>query len=376
MNKIYLKIVLSALFVLLFFVQCKKDKEEDTCPDSSFDKAAMLSNFNDNLILPAYAELKNTTDSLAILTNNFLDSTSPASLLELQLQFLKAYEKFQNVSVYEFGPADQQVFRSNLNTFPCDTAQINSKIAAADYFLDAATDIDAKGFPAIDFLIYGSNGNAATILNRFTLAANSDEARNYLIALVNDIKIKTDLVVSSWSPSGANYSATFTGNTGSNVGSSIGILVNQLSFDLEILKNAKIGIPAGKKSMGTPLPNKVEAFYSKESLKLAIKNLESIENLYLGKSLQGIDDIGFDDYVTHLNVQHPSGALNDVIKNKFISSRTALASIPNPLNESVVNAPTQVNTAYLELQQLIVLLKVDMTSALGVLITYQDNDGD
>ena len=37
---------------------------------------------------------------------------------------------------------------------------------------------------------------------------------------------------------------------------------------------------------------------------------------------------------------------------------------------------TQVDNAYEKLQQLVPLLKVDLTSALGVLITYADNDGD
>jgi len=31
---------------------------------------------------------------------------------------------------------------------------------------------------------------------------------------------------------------------------------------------------------------------------------------------------------------------------------------------------------YAELQALVVLWKVDMMSALGILVTYQDNDGD
>jgi len=54
----------------------------------------------------------------------------------------------------------------------------------------------------------------------------------------------------------------------------------------------------------------------------------------------------------------------------------ALNDIPESLAESVSTQTGKVDKAYAELQQLVVLLKVDMTSVLGVQITYQDNDGD
>jgi len=38
--------------------------------------------------------------------------------------------------------------------------------------------------------------------------------------------------------------------------------------------------------------------------------------------------------------------------------------------------PSVVDAAYVELQKQVVLFKTDMPSSLGVLITYQDNDGD
>ena len=41
-----------------------------------------------------------------------------------------------------------------------------------------------------------------------------------------------------------------------------------------------------------------------------------------------------------------------------------------------MNNKTALSVTYAELQRLVPYIKVDMTSALGVLITYQDNDGD
>jgi hypothetical protein len=48
----------------------------------------------------------------------------------------------------------------------------------------------------------------------------------------------------------------------------------------------------------------------------------------------------------------------------------------DPLASFVVDQQQASLDVYAELQALVVLWKVDMMSSLGVLITYQDNDGD
>ena len=50
--------------------------------------------------------------------------------------------------------------------------------------------------------------------------------------------------------------------------------------------------------------------------------------------------------------------------------------INDPLSNEILTNKDDVTTCYSKLQELVPLMKVDMTSALGVLITYQDNDGD
>jgi uncharacterized protein YjfI (DUF2170 family) len=47
-----------------------------------------------------------------------------------------------------------------------------------------------------------------------------------------------------------------------------------------------------------------------------------------------------------------------------------------PWSDFVQQNPAESKEIYLEYQKLIPLIKVDLTSALGIIITYQDNDGD
>jgi uncharacterized protein len=369
--------ITALIFTAGLLTECKKQPpKEDPKGDDPFDRVAMLSNLGENIIVPAYDRLDKAMDSLQSTVDAFIVNPSDVSLLTTQHYFYTAYFAYQRVSTFEFGPADTELLRANANTFPCDTTQVKSKIAAGDFNLSTVADIDAKGFPAIDFLLYGSKQNNQAVLAFFTSSSNAANAKSYLAALVQDLKERTDRILSGWKTSGSNYLSVFKNNSGTSVGSSLGLLVNQLNFDLEILKNAKTGIPLGKKSLGTPYPDKVEAYYSGKSLALAIEHLKSLEDIYLGRDIKGKDGIGLDDYIVSTKATHPNGALNDVIKNKFISAKTKLAAVPETLSQSILTNTALVDEAYVELQQLVVLLKVDMPSALGVMITYEDNDGD
>jgi uncharacterized protein len=68
--------------------------------------------------------------------------------------------------------------------------------------------------------------------------------------------------------------------------------------------------------------------------------------------------------------------LSERINQQVNEARLALTLITSPLSEAIVNDPEIVENAYNELQQVVVLLKTDMISALGVSVTSTDNDGD
>ena len=374
--KRYSAFLVLVVILIITTVSCKDKKEDEITPEDSYDRSGMLANIGDNIIVPSYLNLKLSVDSLQSYTAQFTSNPTLVALGNLQTQFALSYTAYQFCSAFEFGPAENQYIRSNFNTFPCDTLQINTKISIAEYTLSSAADLDAKGFPGIDYLLYGRNMDNNLALARFTSAVDANNAKTFLTALVNELKSKTDIVYNGWSAMGGNYISSFKSNTGNDIGGSIGMLVNQLNYDLELLKNAKIGIPLGKKTLGVPQPSKVESLYATQSLQLALQNLISIENIYLGRNAAGADGLGFDDYLAHLGVMYGSVSLNEAIKNKMISAKNKLSLIPPTLSDAVVTNTAIVDAAYMELQQLVILLKVDMPSSLGVSITYVDADGD
>lgn len=358
--------------LILIFSQCNKKKKtnEPEEPETTFDKQGMLTNIADNVILPAYNSFKISLDSLVNSYNTFKTSGTIADFQTVKQKYLAAYLKYQRIDLFELGPAESISIRGNFNVFPTDTAQIKSNISSGNYNLGSVSNIPAKGFPALDFLFYGKNQSELSVVQSFTTSANR---KQYVSEILNEMSSKINSVISGWS----TYKETFTNSLGTDIGSSIGYLVNQINYQLDYLKNSKIGIPLGKKSLGVILPDKCEAYYSSShSLQFAIESLNLIENTYLGRSPSGNNDKGFDDYLDHIGAKHNGNSLNADINTQFAVTKSKLAAIQNPLSSQFNSNYAVVDAAYFDLVKLLVLLKTDMPSSLGVVITYQDGDGD
>lgn len=329
----------------------------------NFDKGAMLLNIGGAVIQPAYANWKAKTEELSTAYVDFETEKSEANFLELQTKFLSAYEAWQTCSVFEFGPAADQNLRLLMNTFPCDTAQIESNVASGQYDLGAAINSDARSFPAIDYLLFGRGNNAETLAE---LTSSTHFTLQYLEDNLQIISNAANDVSSAWE----NYLEGFKSNTASSVGSPISVLVNEINYEFELFKNARIGIPLGKKTLGISQVETLEAFYSDHSLTLALANLQGIKSAFTGGS-----DLGLDDYLDAIDAQYDGGKLSVAIINGFVIVENELRTISS-LKDAIETNPSSLEPAYHAIEQLVVLLKTDLPSQLGVQITYQDNDGD
>ena len=107
------------------------------------------------------------------------------------------------------------------------------------------------------------------------------------------------------------------------------------------------------------------------------KILSSIRKFINGSSYTANDNgLGLDDYMNFVNAELNSEQLSTVIDNQIVTILDELDNYNNTLSEEIMTNKTALSVSYGELQRLVPYIKVDMTSALGVLITYQDNDGD
>ena len=356
--------------VLLGVTGCKEPGEGN---DLSFDQTALLTNLGANIIAPNYQDLNTSLARLESSAEAFSGELSETNLEALREEFIAAYKAWMHCSTFEFGPASDRSLRAQVNIFPTDVTVIEANITSGSYDLAQASNLDAKGLPALDYLLHGVGGEASAVLGEYTDPNRGPALLNYLDAVVADLISSVEGLDQTWT---STYQTTFVENLGTDVGSSMGQFVNEFNYDYEILKKPRLGIPLGVQTLGTPLPEKAEGYYSGISVDLMVEHFDAISNLYFGRSKAGVDGYGLHEAITDLEANYNGQPLGDAISDQINLTRSALAAIPSPFAETVVNDPTLANAAYTEVQKLVVLFKTDMTSSLGILITYVDNDGD
>ena len=362
------------LLLLLSLAFSCKDKNKDS-PKADFDRKAMLTNLGNQIIIPAYRSFQVSVNQLDSAITAFNLNPDISKLQDLQITFKNTYRAWQLCSPFAFGPAEQEYLGINTNTFPTNIIKINTAITTGSYNLNAISNMDMKGLPGIDYLLFGIGSDNSAILEKYTVEAEAANRKKYLKDLSSDLQTKLNSVLNAWLPGGGNYINTFMNAEGTDIGSSLGLLTNMIDHDLDGLKNYKLGIPLGKQSAGVIYPEKVEGYYCGISAELLWIQMKAVENIYLGKSSNN-DGVSYDDYLTHIDAKYNGGSLNDAIKGQFTATINKLQAVPDPLSATIINNADPANVAYKEVQKLLVLMKTDMTSSLGILITYVDNDGD
>jgi uncharacterized protein len=375
LNSLLLAAVAMIVIAGIDFSCSKSDGSPGTGNNNGKD--SILLNIGNNIILPAYLNLSADVNSLDSSIIDFNAGPNATKLSSVQGLFKNAYLAWHAVSPYNyFGPAyTAQPVLSAINIFPTSVTTIDSNIHVDNDNLNTFANTAAKGFPALDYLLFGAGAGTLTGYTSDLEAANR---QRYLAAVSADIKSEVNAILNGWSASGGNYISTFINGTGNSVSSSLGLLINSMDQDFEILKNDCLGIPLGKIPVGTispVLPNEVEAYYSGISAQLAVAQLKTEQGIFLGAGTGG-NGLGLINYLIAANAKYGSGLLSDTIKAAFATDITDLQAIPDPLSQTIQTNPAGANAAFSQSQKLVAQLKTDMPSALGVLITYGDNDGD
>lgn len=379
MTKKYMQFVLPLLFIVLviFNSACRKDPEAEELIVSpeSYDKVEMLTNMANNYIVPAYTSYKTETESLRDMASIFIVTPTIQNLENLRNQWEIGLLTWQDVAFIEIGPAEGISLRGQTNIYPTDTSIINDNIALGTFNLQLPANFSAKGFQAIDFLLYRPGYSNQNIVDFYT---TNNGAQNYLLAVTNELFDNANYILAQWESS---YSAAFINNNESNSqGSTVSNVLNALSLHYEgFVRKGKIGLPAGAFNgfSQTPMPDHTEAFYYGKSLPFAIREMQAISKYIKGFNyITEANNQGLDDYLLYLSAQYNGQDLSTLMENQINTIINNLNGINDPLSNEVIVNSAEVANVYQSMQMLVPSIKVEMTSALGVLITYQDTDGD
>ena len=365
------KILLLSIFAV---AACTSDNEsggENGGGENSFDRKAMLANWADNIIIPAFENFESSTQDLQDKTNDFTADPSEEKLTQLRSAYEKAYLDFQTVSMFEIGKAEELNYRNFLNTYPADVNAIVSQIEGGNHNLVLPSTYDEQGFPALDFLINGLADNDQELLNLYA----SEEYKNYLSDVAARINSLTSEVNSSWQGS---FRDNFVNNTSSSSTGAVDRFTNDYVMYFEkFLRSGKIGYPAGVFT-GEPSPGNVEALYSKGLSKaLYLKSVKSVQDFFNGKHF-GSNETGpgYKQYLDYMDSMKDGQNLSNLINDQFETILNQASGLDQSLKSQVQTNNIEMLQAFDELQKQVVLLKVDMMQALSISVDYVDSDGD
>lgn len=343
------------------------------------DRKAMLTNIADNIIVPAYANFKTKLDAMTAKSDAFTAKPGKASLADFRQAWVDAYTEWQKVELFDVGPAEQYTLRNFFNIYPANTTGIEEYITAGSGSFDVPLSYPKQGFPALDYLINGLGSTDDAIVARYTTAADAAKRIAYLKRLTTQMNSVFTTVYTQWTTGG--YRDTFINCTALNAGCSTGKLVNGYVLNYErYIRSGKIGIPSGAMTNGTISPDKVEAYYKKDlSLALAKTAHQASVDFFNGKSVKtGQEGPGLKSYLTSLGAKdsQTGKSLVEIINAQFDLVSQKLGLLKADLSDDVKTNNTAVTQVYTEMQKAVRMLKVDMTSAMSITITYTDNDGD
>ncbi|TAF74831.1 MAG: hypothetical protein EAZ53_07170 [Bacteroidetes bacterium] len=365
--KSYFNVVFA--FSVLLFISCCTKKEDTTKPEETNISKLFVENQYDNIIIPAFADLKSNTDVLAIRINNFANNPTQSSLDSAQIAYENAAIAFQYVAPLNFGPSEDGItgLKENVNTFPVNTTDIETFITNNNFSLNDFRR-ECRGLGAIDYLLHTITGSDAAVLAKY--GAGSDNRKNYLKAVANKIKSQVDAANDKW----VAYRTTFTSDLSTNASSSITKLFNAMLIAHEDIKNYKLALPLGLRAGQTSTqPTQVEAYYSGISMKLIEHNIKAVENVWQCKSKSGTKGKGFDEKLLVINKKD----LIANIQNQFNAIYSAYQKVETGrFSDLIANNATNSTALLSNVSALTRFIKSDLSSALGLTISYTSNDGD
>lgn len=367
--KLKYHITIIGMLALAGISSCGEDGQNDA---NSFDQGPLLDNLASNLILPSYQGFTDEATSLESHVNALIENLTQENLEAVRTQLKTTRLAWQRCSFYQIGPAETHGLSSVSNLFPIDVNQIERNIEEGNYDLAQTSNFDARGLPAIAYLVHGESGlNDEAVL----ISLENTDRKTYLSDITSLMASTANTTLAAWKADGGNYLAQFTSSDalGVSVGSSVAQLINAfLQYYERNIRDGKVGIPVGIRSLGVAIPENVEAFYAGYSLELLRESIVSMREMYNGGT-----GVGFDDYLIALEaVSTNNDDLAAEIDDQFARIIAAIDAVADPLEEAIVNDKVSVEQIFAEMQALATLMKTDMSSQIGIGITYQDSDGD
>ena len=279
------------------------------------------------------------------------------------------------MEVYSFGPVKEYPLRlgPKIELWPARIETIERSIRDEAWLTEGNLDVVSgwsKGLPAVEYLIFGDEESESILLQ----LTNETSRCEYLKLLTFDIFEKFTLLSDAWAPDGGNYAeqliaAGGTTSSFSSVTMAFDEVLNRVGFLIEFMRQMKVAAPSGLVSGTTDL-DALESRFCDCALGDLKANLEGV------KSLLGLLFVASPDGDTPPLLGTDSARLETELEDTYREIESCLAALEPSLSTAIASGSSSPVDLYNALTRLQVLLQVDLFQALGVTLTFNDNDGD
>ena len=356
--------------VLLFLWSCNSDGISESEYQIQYTRTAQLENIYENEIIVLSNDFVLSTGLLETSIQNFKTATTLENLINVQENWIAALKIWKQLELYNLGAVENSFIHFEINRWATNTSNIDDNIEGNET-LDAAfiasKGSSSKGLSALEYLLFSSEENQE-VVNSFTSEINFERKLDYLVALSINLKTKSQDLLSIWQDEKTSFiSSIENGITGSQ-----NQLTNAMINLIEEIIISKLGNPLGDKTGGIINIDALEATRSKTSIIIIQEHLNALKKCYTGQLLENDINWGFDNYLSLIE----KNDLNASIIAAFAACQTKIDVITTPLVLELETTPENVTNLQDAFRDLLVLIKIDLSNAIGATVTLSDNDGD
>tara|TARA_Y100000589_G_scaffold88730_1_gene83031 strand:- start:3549 stop:4655 length:1107 start_codon:yes stop_codon:yes gene_type:complete len=366
------KTIISFLILLTVSLSCDNNESIEVGP--TYDRESLLENWYNQHINIGLSDFKNKVEMVGEMVDLLNNEKTLSSLTKLREEHLKAWKAWQKIEMFNIGKAEEIYYKEKMNIYPVNTARIEANVLSGSYDLaNDANNYAAQGFPTLDYLLYGIGSTDEEILSKYTA---DNIYLNYLKAVSDEMTNNTEKVVNDWE----TYKNEFTSSTDNTATSAVNLMVNDFIFYYEKgFRANKFGIPGGVFS-STPLPEKVEDYYSRSNSRtLSLEAFDAIQAFYEGQNLStgtSYSGASLKSIITELDTKEGNDNLGNKISDKLKAAREKIVILDQNFVDQIQSDNNTFLQTYDAIQEVVVLLKVDMLQFLSINVDYVDADGD
>ncbi len=324
------------------------------------------------IIVPTYDDVVDRAATLATAAHAFAADPTADTFAAVQAAWRAARVPWKQTDAFRFGPLAMQTLGTAIDQIPVDPSRIETELAGTAPIDVAYVDnlgANKKGFHTIEYFVFGADD--ATVLASLTTDALAPRRRDYLVACADSVAATAVTLRDAWVDYAALLADPGADNTAyPTIKASIDALVNESVFQVEVVADARIGKPMGTATGGTPQPDLQESPRAGTSIDDMTQTLTGIRNIYFG-SRDGTPGKGIGQLVAAA-----SPATDHEVRTAMDTAFTALAAIPVPYAQALVDQRPEVKTAYEAVQDLQHVLGTEVIATLGATLKFNDNDGD